>query len=461
LLLRGVVLAPAGPIDPGELLIVDDTIACVAADCSGHAAAAGATIVETHGVISPGLIDAHNHLPYNFLPEWTSSRLWTNRYTWAEDPSYEDHVRPYAAHRSTGTHYCPAAKWGELRSIVHGTTTIQGQSFEQGCIDRLARNADSFHGLGPDRMQTTIESIRDVPDDASSGTDRSGLIANFESDATTRFAVHMAEGYEGSNVESEFTSIAGRDARPGRMLSLLYDADGAPFRTAVLIHVLGLSSEEIDEAASAGAYAVWSPSSNMVLYGRTADIAHLLASGMPIALGPDWTISGEDEMLSEMRFAYRYAQSSAISGLDPRRLWQMATEGGALAAGLEAFIGKLEVGMRADVAVFGRRGDDPYRAVLDSVAADVRLVAIDGLVYFGDLALESLALNGSCDTLDACGAEKFLCAAGTPGASSRQDETVEQIHQQLYDILEGTGYPEDEQYGRGDELLELVDCAAD
>ena len=70
LLLRGTVLAPEGPIEAGEVLVEGTEILCVAKSCADHALAAMASVLETGGVISPGLIDAHNHLPYNFLPEW-------------------------------------------------------------------------------------------------------------------------------------------------------------------------------------------------------------------------------------------------------------------------------------------------------------------------------------------------------------------------------------------------------
>ena len=143
----------------------------------------------------------------------------------------------------------------------------------------------------------------------------------------------------------------------------------------------------------------------------------------------------------------------------------MSTGGGAVVVGLGASIGGLEPGLRADVSVFGRVGPDPYQAVIDSRAADVRLVMIDGAGYYGDMALEgATAVNGSCDMLDACGTPKFLCAASTPlsndpSSSSAETSTVEDVRTQLYNILEGIGYPPEEQYGRGAELLELVDCS--
>src|SRR5512139_1925584 len=61
ILLKGIVLAPAGAM-AGEVLIENDTITCVAASCSAEPGAAGATVIQTHGIISPGLIDGHNHI---------------------------------------------------------------------------------------------------------------------------------------------------------------------------------------------------------------------------------------------------------------------------------------------------------------------------------------------------------------------------------------------------------------
>ena len=459
LVLRGVVLTPSGPLDPGEVYVVDDTIRCVAADCSGEAGAADATIIETGGVISPGLIDGHNHLPYNFLDEWVPdpATIFDNRYMWSDVPSYEAHVEPYSAHRATGTHYCPAAKWGELRALIHGTTTMQGQSFQQSCVNRLVRNADHFHGLGYDHMRTSIASPRDITDSQAAS-----FVSSFV-DATepvTRLAVHMGEGVMGSNLELEFGSFAGRDTRTNRHMgtSLLEAMDGSYRGTGLLIHAVALNDTELIEVADTDSKVVWSPSSNMVLYGQTADIGRMLELGITVGIGPDWTVSGEDELLSEMRFALAWARAEGVAAVTPEALVRMATEDGAEVVGLPT-IGTLEVGQVADIAVFARVGADPYLAVVESRAQDVALVLIDGQAYYGDLAYEmATSVNGECDMIDACGSAKFLCLKNTPGADSRADESLEDVRTQLVNILEGTGYPADEQYGRGGELLELISC---
>lgn len=462
LLLRGVVLAPSGPIDPGEVFIVGETITCVAADCSAEMGAMDATIIDTGGVISPGLIDSHNHVQYDFLPEWIPDpmRVFGNRYEWSDDTLYEAHIEPYAAHRSTGTHFCPGAKWGEIRAMIHGATTMMGQSFTQSCINRLIRNADHFHDLGYDHMRTMIGSPRDITD-----AQATSYVDDFRAatEPVTRLAVHMGEGVSGSNVGEEFASFAGRDPmmRTNRHIgvSLLEASDGSYRGTGMLIHAIAMNDSELMEAADTDSKIVWSPSSNMVLYGQTADIGRILELGITVGLGPDWTISGEDDMLGEMRFALDWATVEGVPSVTPEALWRMATVDGAEVVGLSSDIGTLEVGKRADISVFGRVGADPYLAVLESTAADVRLVLIDGQAYYGDLDFEmATSVNGDCEMIDACGSPKFVCVANTPGADNRAEETIEDIRIQLFNILEGIGYPPEEQYGRGDELLELISC---
>jgi hypothetical protein len=158
-------------------------------------------------------------------------------------------------------------------------------------------------------------------------------------------------------------------------------------------------------------------------------------------------------MLSELRFAQQYGVANAITALTAEQLWRMSTVDGADVVGLDP-IGTLVVGQRADISVFGRVSSDPYQAVIDSRAADVRLVLIDGVGYYGDVALQATtAVNTSCEAFDACGTPKYLCAANTPGSmtsTSRYAETVADIHSQLVTIMAS--------YSRTD-VLPLVDCS--
>ena len=457
-LLRGIVLSPDGVIDPGEVLIIGNEIVCAADDCSSEDGYDDATWIDTHGIISPGLIDSHNHVAYNFLPEWvpTPPTLFNNRYEWADNPAYEAHIAPYADNRSSNATFCPAAKWGELRALVHGTTTMQEQPSASGsCIDGTVRDPNRYHGLGYDFMGANIGSVRDINDSQADD-----LLEDFSRDdePITRYHVHMAEGVSENHIDEEFASYAGRDPRTNR-----HNGTSLLGPQSILIHSLALTDGELVEAANAEAKIVWSPSSNMALYGAAADINRILELGITTGIGPDWTVSGEDDMPSEMRYALAYARGEIPGSVEsplvtPERLWQMATSEGAVVLdldgtrpGLEGRIGRLEAGYRADVSVFAVDGPDPYEALINSRSADVRLVMIDGAGYYGEAVLEdATARNDYCEDFDACGTPKFICVQDSPTAGNRRDETLADIEGQLTDILAG--------YGREDDLLPLINC---
>src|SRR5258706_1185028 len=82
-IIRGRIVTPDVVLSPGDVLVVSDRIACVAADCSTDPLASGAPIVNTGGVVFPGLGDAHNHTQYDYPRPWTPPRLFPNRGPWA------------------------------------------------------------------------------------------------------------------------------------------------------------------------------------------------------------------------------------------------------------------------------------------------------------------------------------------------------------------------------------------
>ena len=53
---------------------------------------AKADILETGGTIYPGLIELHNHLPYNVLGLWDVPKLYEDRNVWRRRPEYHSAV---------------------------------------------------------------------------------------------------------------------------------------------------------------------------------------------------------------------------------------------------------------------------------------------------------------------------------------------------------------------------------
>src|SRR5438477_4399478 len=91
-IIRGRIVTPDAVLSPGDVLVVSDRIACVAPDCSTDPLASGASIVDSKGVVFPGLVDAHNHTQYDYLRPWTPPRLFQNRGQWAAIDEYKTAV---------------------------------------------------------------------------------------------------------------------------------------------------------------------------------------------------------------------------------------------------------------------------------------------------------------------------------------------------------------------------------
>jgi len=79
-----------------------------------------------------------------------------------------------------------------------------------------------------------------------------------------------------------------------------------------VVHGRALEPDQIRELARGGVGFVWSPHSNFILYGKTADVLRALDAGMTVAIAPDWSPTGSAGMIEELGVAYRYLWSAII-----------------------------------------------------------------------------------------------------------------------------------------------------
>ena len=125
---------------------------------------------------------------------------------------------------------------------------------------------------------------------------------------------------------------------------------------------------------------VWSPSSNLALYGQTMKVESALRHGLEVALGTDWYPSGTDSLFDELRFAKDWVQSQGLE-LDSATLNAMILEAPAKIL-RHPSLGTLEPGAAADFIVV------PWLGNLDASlqAADIdnmQLVVVGGKPLFG------------------------------------------------------------------------------
>ena len=162
------------------------------------------------------------------------------------------------------------------------------------------------------------------------------------------------------------------------------------------MHGVGFGEAEFTTMAASGMSLVWSPQSNVFLYGggtdltKTANIPLALQRGINVALAPDWSIGGSQNLLDELRFADRVDNTVWGDVLPPRALVQMVTSNAARALGLDATLGSLAPGKKADLMVVSGDRAHPDEALLAATPAEVRLVMVGGVALYGDAGLGAL-----------------------------------------------------------------------
>jgi cytosine/adenosine deaminase-related metal-dependent hydrolase len=403
--LGGTVLTPDGPVRgyvvvAGELIVGVVTTAAQAPE--------GATVIETGGIISPGFIDLHNHVNYNFLPFWDSGRQWSNRFEWTADQGYVDTVKtPFDAVKAA-RHQCQGLKYGEFRALVGGTTTIQGSS-DSACSRAWVRNVEHTNFCEDHIGQHGGALSYLEPEEVTS------LIASFDDHSIRTFFMHLAEGVDELS-RHEFDEL--------RTLGLVRSE-------VVLTHGTALTSVEFEEMARAGMKLTWSPQSNLALYGRTTDIPAALTAGVMISIAPDWSPSGTANLLAELKVADQLDRDEYGDVITDEAMFQMATANPADMANMQTKIGRIAPGLYADLVVLRGDVEHPYRAIVDAAPADVLATFVSGEILYGERRLlDALGRQGQYETLPAdvaCGEERGLVARASDPALAGGQETLQTI----------------------------------
>jgi cytosine/adenosine deaminase-related metal-dependent hydrolase len=397
--IRGTLVTP-DTVLVGELVIESDTITCVAVDCPNPAGASVFTV--TNGYIYPGFIDAHNHVAYNVLPKWTPPKLYVNRGQWQRAKAYQDFKAPYSDLKDTQQLFCEMVKWGEMKALVSGITAVQGTSPASTCIRTLIRNVENQNELG-----TGVSHVRTYILDISS------FDGTVDWNVTRAFVVHVAEGLptdERSRLEFQTLKSKG-----------LLRAETA------IIHGTAFGDAEFAEMGSVGAKLIWSPQSNRALYGQTTDIRLALQHGVSVSLGVDWNPSGSDDLFGELRVAAEFNEDQFGGVIQDADWIKMITVNPAKALALDARIGRLAPGFKADLTVLRSRTDDPHTSVLANHPQDVEMVWVGGELLYGRESLLQRFRPNQCEAVDVNGSKKRICVVDTTNPVAKSSQTLADI----------------------------------
>lgn len=409
-LIRGDIVAPTGMLMNGHLLIGGDgNVQCAACDCSTFPGFESVTVVAcAEGLVSPGLINTHEHLTFGEgSPVGHGTGRYDHRHEWRTGANQKTELRTPTS--SSGEE---PVFYAELRHLMGGATSVVGAGGAQrGMMRNLDRDPSLQEGLNHGRVRYSTFPLDDI-----SGTLRA-TGCNYGSRRDTpetpaimnsvAYAPHIAEGV-GIEARNEFLCLSG-EANGGVDLILP--------KTAV-IHGIGLTAGDYGVMAADGASLIWSPRTNIDLYGETARVTIAARLGINIALGTDWPSSGSMNMMRELSCAAELNERNFGGFFTDRELIEMATNRAARALGSEGRVGAFVSGAAADVAVFHAPGGIGYRAIIEGEPKGVALVLRGGLPMYGDAALlEGLQATTGCETMDVCGVSKRVCVERETGST--------------------------------------------
>lgn len=389
--LRGTLVTPDEVIQDGLLVVTDGKIADVGANAR---VPEGVEVIDTGGFIYPGLIDLHNHLTWNAHPRWSPPQLFRNRYEWQATDSYAIWLSSPQSRRLRARADCELQKFAEVKALAWGATTVTGSSPK--CTAGLARNTDVGRDFEQDAIPYEVFPLEMPPDRETRLRERVG--------AGKAVIVHLAEGADAS---------AARELRQARAHQYLKPG-------LIAIHAVPLVERDFADLKAGGVSVVWSPRSNIELYGRTADVAAAKRQNVDMAIAPDWSPSGSAGMIAEMRYAALWSDAQFPSPVFTyAELVKMATVNPARMARLDDKVGRLAKGLYADYVIVRASNRDPYDALIHAAMEDMLLVAVGGAPLFGDEALmKKVSPAARPEAISVCGAAKAVDMSNSEGGVS-------------------------------------------
>ena len=394
------------------------------------------TIDAEGGIVLPGLVNAHTHLPmvlFRGLADDLPLMVWLN-----------EHIFPAEAAFITTANVRAAARLACAELLMGGVTTCCDGYFledqvaeavdEMGLRAVLGQGVVDFPAPGvsdPSRNVAVAEEFIErwtgyrplirpsifchAPYTCSPETLCHAKAAAQEADVL--FPIHVAETRD---EVSRIRSLHG--CSPVAHLDRLGLLDPG----TLLVHGVWMDAGDIDRAAATGAVIVHCPESNMKLGSGIAPVPGFLDRGLTVGLGTDGCASNNNQdLFKEMDMA---AKLHKLATGDPtvipaRTALSMATIDGARAIGLGDAVGSLEIGKQADIIILDSRRPrlhplfNPISQTVYAACADcVRDTIVGGRVRVRQHELVGCDLETVLSPVEAVAREIApLSGAGRPG----------------------------------------------
>lgn len=402
-------------IPQGWVAVNGTDIAAIGQGTTPENITASDTIDASGQVLFPGFIDTHTHIFQSFLKGLGADHRLIEWLNLSALP-YGQFMTPYQQRL--------AAQLTCMEAIESGCTTLceffytnQDPELADGCIAgmedtgirsifiRTFQDCGKDYGMPACFIQPASQAMEEVSrlrktyanrgdmlsiwtgPDVTWSTTKEGYRTMLEycNAENVRYAMHIDE----TEVDDDMCQRNyGQDIVP------MLDEMGFLSDRMLATHCVNLTNDEIRRFADNGVSISYNPVSNMYLGSGAAPIREALDAGVNVSVGTDGAASNNTtDYLESLKFAALIQKGftrDAARITAPQTL-QMATNGGAKAAGMENRLGSIEVGKRADMFLFEPRKlkstpmHDPYATIIYSSSQEnVSTTIVNGKIVYSN-----------------------------------------------------------------------------
>jgi 5-methylthioadenosine/S-adenosylhomocysteine deaminase len=354
----------AGTIYESSAIAIDEGLIVAIGNAAeiGARYSASETLPGDNRIVLPGLINGHSHAAMTLLRGIADDLAlmdWLNNYIFPAEVAFVD-----AEFVRIGTEL---ACWEMIRG---GTTTFVDMYYYPDIIAEVVESCGMRAFVSATVIDQRSPDAENAADSISKGLEFINRWKGRNSRIIPIFGPHA--NYTLNADQLRATREAANDA--GVPISI--HMSESPFELQYSKNTYGMTSIEMFESIGfldgpvIGAHVVWpteaeitilaerevgvihNPTSNMKIASGISPVTEMLRAGVRVGLGTDGAASNNDlDMWEEMRLA---ALLQKVEQMNPEVLpadavLRMATSGGAEAVGLGGVVGKIAVGMRADL----------------------------------------------------------------------------------------------------------------
>ncbi len=219
--------------------------------------------------IFPGLINAHDHLELNHYPRIKYRERYDNASEWSRDMNAHLNFSPFKELRAYPLE--DRCFIGGLKNLLCGATTVAHHNPPHKCLFRsdfpvrVLKKYGWAHSLYLSSDAEIVASYKATPTDVP-------------------WFIHLAEGTD-EEAKGEYQRLK---------------ALGCIGSNTVLVHGVGLTNEDIADAAPRVRGLIWCPTTNLYLLDEIANIQKWVDSGGKLAIGSDSRLTAEGDLADEV-----------------------------------------------------------------------------------------------------------------------------------------------------------------